>query len=66
MRGYPDACKDGATKNPEKPNIIKHIAFVEGLDEERFNSNHETFEPFHMNAGESRDLWVELDFKRRP
>ena len=66
MRGYTDSCRDAIRYNPVKKNTIKHIAFVEGFDKvEKFNTNSEMFKPFHMNAGETRDLWVEMDFKRR-
>ena len=68
-RGYPDACKEGATKSGSKtdPNGgRKHVFRVQGHEKEyTFNQGTEMPEPFMMRADETRDLYIEIDFTRR-
>jgi hypothetical protein len=60
-RGYPDSCRDGATKTNDGK---KHILSVEGFKEVKFNKGTEMFEPFIMKAGDTLDLYIEMDFTR--
>lgn len=62
FRGYPDACKDGAVRTNDGK---KHILAVEGFEDVKFNSGTEMFEPFTMNAGDSLNMYIEMDFTRK-
>lgn len=59
-RGYPNECKSGATRGSKR-----HIVNVEGQGTKAFNAGTIMLDPFTMEAGEERSIYIEMDYNRQ-
>ena len=59
-RGYPNKCKSGATRGSKR-----HVLSVEGGGTKSFNSGTIMVNPFTINAGDSVNMFIEMDYNRK-
>ena len=57
MRGYPEDC----TPHGENWNVF----YTEGQGARRWHFGTGMLGPFAMTAGETRDVWIEMDYQNR-
>ena len=59
-RGYPNKCKNGATRGNKR-----HIINVEGGGTKAFSAGSIMLSPFQMSAGQTKTIYIEMDYNRK-